>query len=64
LVIGDFDADNDTDFVDFSIFASHWLGTDNSFWCGAGGTDLTNDYNVDCSDLKEFVENWLQFIQD
>jgi hypothetical protein len=59
FVIGDFDSDDDTDFVDFSLFASRWLGTDSSFFCGAGGTDLTNDSSVGFEDLMEFAENWL-----
>jgi len=59
FVIGDFHVDDDTDFVDFCIFAAHWLGTDGNFFCGGGGTDLTNDGKVDFNDLKEFTEHWL-----
>jgi len=59
FVIGDFDADADTDFADFCILAAHWLAADGSFWCGGGGTDLTNDGNVDFADLKVFADNWL-----
>ena len=59
FVIGDFDNDDETDFVDFCLFAGHWLGTDSSFWCGSGGTDLSDDGKVDCDDLKQFAENWL-----
>jgi hypothetical protein len=59
FVIGDFDADADTDFADFCILAEHWLTADGSFWCGAGGSDLTNDGKVDFSDLRYLAENWL-----
>jgi len=59
FVIGDFDADADTDFADFCILAEHWLAADGSFWCGGGGTDLTNDGKVDFSDLRYLAENWL-----
>jgi hypothetical protein len=59
FVIGDFDGDDETDFVDFSILAAHWLQTNGSFWCGTGGIDLTDDGKVGFDDLKEFAENWL-----
>jgi hypothetical protein len=59
FVIGDFDADGHTDFLDFCIFGQRWLQTDTTFWCGGGGADLTNDGDVDFADLKEFAENWL-----
>jgi len=62
FVVGDFDGDDDVDFADFCIFAAHWLGTDSSFFCGDGGTDLTNDGKVDFNDLREFAENWLQLL--
>jgi hypothetical protein len=58
FVIGDFNGDNQADFMDFCIFGQRWLGTDSSFWC-ASGTDLTNDGLVDVADLQEFAENWL-----
>ncbi len=60
FVIGDFDGDAEVVFADFAIFAAHWLGTDRSFFCGDGGTDLTNDGKVEFNDLREFSENWLQ----
>jgi hypothetical protein len=63
FVIGDFDADADTDFADFCILAEHWLAADGSFWCGAGGTDLTNDGNVDSADLDELADNWLAGVE-
>jgi len=59
FIIGDFDGDDDVDFTDFAMLAARWLGTDNSFWCAGGGTDLTNDGNVDFYDLKAFADNWL-----
>ena len=59
FVIGDYNGDGHTDLVDFCIFAGHWLATDSSFWCGGGGTDLTNDGLVDFQDLTIFGENWL-----
>jgi hypothetical protein len=59
VVVGDFDGDGYTDFLDFCILAEHWLGTDSSFWCGGGGTDLTNDGLVDFEDVMVFAENWL-----
>jgi hypothetical protein len=49
FVIGDFDADADTDFADFCILAEHWLAADGSFWCGQG-CDLTNDGSVNWQD--------------
>jgi hypothetical protein len=58
FVIGDFDADADTDFADFCILAEHWLAADGSFWCGQG-CDLTNDGSVNWQDLMEFTESWL-----
>jgi len=58
FVIGDFDADADTDFADFCILAEHWLAADGSFWCGQG-CDLTNDGSVDFDDLNELARNWL-----
>ncbi|MHC4583218.1 MAG: GLUG motif-containing protein, partial [Planctomycetota bacterium] len=60
FVIGDFDGDAKVGFADFAIFAAHWLGTDSSFWCAGGGTDLTNDGKIHFDDLREFAENWLQ----
>ncbi len=59
FVIGDFDADADTDLADFCILAEHWLATDGSFWCGQG-CDLTNDGSVNWQDLMVFAENWLR----
>jgi hypothetical protein len=58
--IGDFEADADSDFADFRIFAEHWLQSEPpeaSFWCG-GGCDLTNDGSINLQDLMIFAENW------
>ena len=60
LVVGDFDGDGDTDWADFCIFGQRWLGTDSSFWCGAGGKDLTSDGFVDFEDLMVLADNWLR----
>jgi hypothetical protein len=58
FVIGDFDADADTDFADFCILAEHWLAADGSFWCGQG-CDLTNDGSVNWQDLTVLAESWV-----
>lgn len=53
---GDIDADGDVDFYDFAEFSLYWQQTG----CGdCGGADLTDDGNVDCNDLGEFVGKWL-----
>jgi hypothetical protein len=59
FVIGDFDGDRYMDFGDFCIFAKRWLQSDESFWCGGGGADLTNDGDVDFGDLNEWLQEWL-----
>lgn len=60
ILTPDFTGDNEVDFNDFAIFASHWLKTDcnTSGWCQ--GTDLNNDENVDFNDLMLFCEYWLK----
>jgi hypothetical protein len=60
FVVGDFNADDYVDFADFCIFAAHWLGSDSSFFCGNGGTDLTNDGEIDIHDMREFAKCWLR----
>jgi hypothetical protein len=56
LVPGDFDDNDYVNFVDFAVFAVHWLDTE----CGpCGGADLTGDEQVGLDDLWEFTENWL-----
>ncbi len=59
FLIADFNGNDRVGFADFAIFAERWLGTDSSFFCGDGGTDLTNDGNIDLNDLKELADNWL-----
>jgi len=62
FVIGDYNGDGYTDFMDFCILAEHWLQSEPpeaSFYCGDGGRDLTNDGLVDFGDLMEFADNWL-----
>jgi hypothetical protein len=57
----DLDGDCDFDFVDFSVFAQHWLTEEQCAdpnWCD--GADLTQNGTVDISDLKEFSEYWLE----
>jgi hypothetical protein len=59
----DLSGDCFTDFVDFGLFASHWLqsGCGPVDWCD--GADLNKSGNVDLDDLAILVEEWLQFIQ-
>jgi len=45
--------------MDFCIFGQRWLGTDSSFRCPGGGTDLTNDGLVNWQDLMEFTDSCL-----
>jgi hypothetical protein len=58
----DFDGDCDVDFVDFGLFAQHWLetGCAEPDWCG--GADLGGDEPdgiVWMADLAEFARYWL-----
>jgi len=59
FVIGDYNGDNQADFMDFCIFGQRWLATDSSFWCPGGGTDLTNDGLVNWQDLMVLADSWL-----
>jgi len=53
---GDIDGKGNVNFVDFCLFAAHWMDTN----CGTcDGTDLTGDGNVDFEDLRELVAYWL-----
>jgi len=61
--ISDLDEDCDVDFLDFGLFAQHWLedGCTEPDWCG--GADLTEDEPngvVNSLDLMVFSEHWLQ----
>jgi hypothetical protein len=53
-----FNGDDQVDFLDYSMFASHWLATtcNEPNWCN--GADLNFDSNVDYGDLGLFVEYW------
>ena len=57
--VGDFEADDDVDLLDFGVFALNWLKSDCSERARCDGADLTNDGNVDVDDLVEYAENWL-----
>ncbi len=58
----DLDDDCGVDFIDFGLFAGHWLqqGCTDPDWCG--GADLIQDANeiVDTFDLMEFSQHWLK----
>jgi hypothetical protein len=57
---GDFEPDEDVDFVDFAFFATHWMNSEcnvENNWCE--GTNLTGDGTVDMDDLRRFMINWL-----
>ncbi len=59
--LADLDGDCGVDFVDFGLFANHWLTDEQCVepsWCG--GVDLTQNGTVDIFDLKEFSEHWLE----
>jgi hypothetical protein len=61
--VADIDCDCAVDFVDFSLFAMHWMegGCTAPGWCG--GADLTREEPsgvVDSNDLLVFLENWLE----
>jgi hypothetical protein len=62
FIIGDFDGDSDVDFGDYALLVARWRGTDNSFWCAGGGTDITNDGMVTFDDLRYFANGWLSGI--
>jgi len=59
FLTADFDGNSRVDFADFAVFAERWLGADSGFFCGDGGTDLTNDGNIYLNDLIEFADSWL-----
>ena len=60
---GDFDGSLREDFVDFSLFASHWMESCNpaNRWCD--GADLDKLGSVDIIDLMIFTEHWLESIE-
>jgi hypothetical protein len=56
FVPADFDDNGYLNFIDFAVFAEHWLETE----CGpCGGADLTGNGEVDMDDLQKFAGNWL-----
>ena len=61
FTMGDFDDDDDLDFMDFALFSIHWLGSDDTIVCG--GVDLTGEGNIDYEDLKKFIDNWLEGVE-
>jgi len=59
-LLGDFNNDGDTNFVDFSIFASTWLKDETDpAWKPVCDISDPNDGVIDAFDLGVFVENWL-----
>ncbi len=59
---GDVTRDGKVDMVDFAGFAAHWFetGCSSTDWCG--NSDITQDSEVNFSDLEEFVFDWLEGI--
>jgi len=60
MLQGDFDIDGDVDFVDYAVFARHWMEQNcaEPNWCE--GADLNKSGSVDLFDLAEFAEHWLE----
>jgi len=56
---GNLDCCYDIDLPDYAVLASQWGRSDCSypFWCN--GADMDRDFDVDYSDLRDFVEQWL-----
>ena len=52
--------DGDVDFVDYAVFANHWMEQDcvEPNWCG--GADFHKSGSVDLYDLAEFAKYWLE----
>lgn len=55
----DFNKTYSVDFVDFAVFAMHWLdeGCGIPYWCGKSDLDFSSI--VDPNDLGIFADNWL-----
>ncbi|MBN2457460.1 MAG: hypothetical protein JXB29_13160 [Sedimentisphaerales bacterium] len=57
-IAGDFEPDEDVDFVDFALFAQFF----HDEGCSVGGCelyDINEDLSVDLEDLAYFCEHWL-----
>jgi len=61
IIKGDFDADEEVEFVDFSIFASTWSKAQGQVGYNpvCDIAEPSNDF-IDEADLAAFAENWLQ----
>ena len=55
---GNFDKDQNVDFIDFAAMGLKWMQPDLTLYCG--GADLTGDGWIDLEDLAILVNNWLQ----
>jgi hypothetical protein len=53
----DIDGDGDVNFVDYSLFAAQFMGTESNDFNAA---DFTTDGNVDYNDLDIFANSWLR----
>jgi hypothetical protein len=55
----DLDRDYDVDWLDLSVFASHWLdtGCNIPYWCGRADLDFDGIVNLD--DYSTLARNWL-----
>jgi hypothetical protein len=63
ILPADFRCPDGVDFIDFALFASHWLDD----MCNAAnyfceGTDFDHSGSVDFTDLEIFADNWLKGI--
>jgi len=58
--IGDFDADNDVDFEDYTVLSSSWLAeTGGLKWDPRADMAYPQNGRIDALDLRAFVWNWL-----
>ncbi len=57
-LVGDFNFDKYVNFLDYLLFADHWMDTDCGFpdWCY--GTDLNQDGRVNWDDFNIFASNY------
>jgi len=56
--LADLNGDCGTDFIDFALLATHWLGTgcELAYWCS--GTDLDHSSYIDWTDFAAFAQQW------